>query len=258
MEEQVPQTPKETTQPQQSAGQDKNSMMVPVAVVIAGVIIGGAVLFTGKQNAPAPGTNTNPTAQTAPPTGQAADAPVTVKAVSASEHVLGNPNADVFLITYSDLECPFCKRFHPTTKQIIAAYGNKVAVVYRHFPLSFHANAQKEAEASECAAEQAGNDGFWKYIDAIYERTTSNGTGFALDKLAPLAKELGMNDTTFQQCLDSGKYAAKVAQDMSEGVQAGVTGTPGNILLAKDGQTKMLAGAYPFETFKTEIDKLLQ
>ena len=188
----------------------------------------------------------------------AAPAAGTVKPVSAADHILGNPNAQVFLIEYSDFECPFCKRFHPTTKQILEAYKDKVALVYRHFPLGFHANAQKEAEASECAAELGGNDAFWKYTDAIYDRTTSNGTGFALTKLVPLAKELGLNEAKFKTCLESGKHAQKVQQDMAEGVQAGVNGTPGNILWTKSGVTKLMPGALPFEMFKQELDQLVK
>lgn len=181
-----------------------------------------------------------------------------VEKLKKEDHVRGDRNARVLLIEYSDLECPFCKSFHPTAQKITDTYKGQVVWVFRHFPLSFHANAQKEAEATECANELAGNDGFWKYLDAIFERTTSNGTGFALDKLVPLAKEIGLNENSFKNCLDSGKYAKHVQEDITAGGRAGVTGTPGNILLdTKTGKTKLIPGALPFDQFKTAIDAFL-
>lgn len=178
--------------------------------------------------------------------------------VTEKDHIRGSKDADVLLVNYSDFECPFCKRFHPTMQQVMKEYGNKVAWVYRHFPLSFHVNAQKEAEASECAAELGGNDAFWKYTDAIYEKTTSNGTGFALDALAPLAKELGLNESKFKECLDSGKYAKHIQEDMTGGSAAGVSGTPGTIIVAKNGKKDLIGGALPYEQVKPMIDALIK
>ncbi len=143
-------------------------------------------------------------------------------------------------------------------KQVMDTYKDDVVWVYRHFPLSFHANAQKEAEATECANELGGNDAFWKYTDAIFERTTAGGTGFPLENLAPLAKELGLNEAKFKSCLDSGKYTKHVQDDMSGGSAAGVNGTPGNIVVnLKTDENRIISGAVPFASFKTAIDALL-
>jgi protein-disulfide isomerase len=179
---------------------------------------------------------------------------------SERDHILGNPDAEISLIEYSDFECPYCKRFHSTPKRIVEAYGGKVNWVYRHFPLDFHNPlAQKEAEASECAAELGGNDAFWKYTDLIYERTRSNGKGFPIEGLAPLAGEIGLDVKAFQACLDSGRYAKRVKEDMENGVRSGVSGTPGNILLNnKTGKAKFKPGAVPFDALKAEIDRLLK
>lgn len=209
---------------------------------------------------------------TPPPPGQVAAAgnqPETlpparqVKPVTKADHIKGDlAKAKVFLIEYSDIECPFCKRFHPTMEQAVQTYGKDVAWIFRHFPLSFHANAQKEAEASECAAELGGNTAFWKYLDTMFDRTTSGGTGFALDQLGPLAQEIGLSPTKFQQCLDSGKYAAKVRKDLDEGQAAGITGTPGTVLLTRSGETAIVSGAVPFDndprSLKSAIDAFLQ
>ncbi len=200
-----------------------------------------------------PSTPAAPAAQ--PPAQEAKDVPKVTK----DDHVRGDRNSRIALIEYSDIECPFCKRFHPTAQQVIDTYKGKVMWVYRHYPLAFHANAQKEAEATECANELGGNDAFWKYLDTVYERTTSNGTGFALDKLVPLAVELGINEVKFKECLNSGKYADHVKEDMDGGSKAGVTGTPGNILLdTKTGKTRLIPGAVPFETVKAAIDEILK
>ncbi len=243
----------ETKAPEALASAKPNNLSIPMAIVVAGILIAGAIFFGLKSN--------NPTAvagvaqQPQQPTAQAGK----VKPVDfATDHIKGDKNAKVFVIEYSDFECPFCKRFHPTMQQLIDQYQGKVAWVYRHFPLSFHANAQKEAEASECASEQGGNDAFWKYSDKILERTTSNGTGFALTSLVPLAKEIGLDETKFKSCLDSGKYAKHVQQDEQEGQAAGVNGTPGNIIWTKDGKSQLISGAVPLSSLTTVIDQALK
>jgi len=180
-----------------------------------------------------------------------------VRPVANSDHIRGNKNAKVTLIEYSDFECPFCKNFHPTTLELLKTYGDKIRLVFRHYPLPFHANAQKEAEASECIASLGGNDAFWKYVDTIFERTTSNGTGFALDKLESLAAELGVNQAEFQSCLDSGKYEKLVKDSITEGQTAGVRGTPSTFIVNSKGENQIVVGAQPIETFKTIIDKNL-
>lgn len=197
-----------------------------------------------------------PTPKAAQPTVQEAK---DVPKVTKDDHILGDRSARIALIEYSDLECPYCKSVHPTIKQVLDTYKGQVVWVYRHYPLSFHANAQKEAEAAECANEVGGADAFWKYLDMVFERTTSNGTGFALDKLVPLAVELGMSEAKFKECLDSGKYATHVKDEMDGGSKAGVTGTPGNILLdTKTGKTRLIPGAVPYEQIKSVVDEILK
>jgi protein-disulfide isomerase len=190
----------------------------------------------------------------------AAEKAKNVRRVSVSrDHIYGNPNAPISLIEYSDFECPFCKGFHPTAKEIIDSYGGKVNWVYRHFPLPMHnPGAQIEAEASECVNQLGGNEAFWKFADAIYARTQSNGNGFPVTQLVPLGKEIGLDEKQFQECLSNGKYAARVQEDIDEGTQIGISGTPANILLRNDtGEVTVKAGARPIDDFKAAIDKLL-
>ena len=182
------------------------------------------------------------------------------KVSKTRDHIFGNPDAEITLIEYSDFECPFCKRFHPTAKKIVEVYEGKVNWVYRHFPLGFHNPlAQKEAEATECANELGGNDIFWKYADLIYERTNSNGNGLPVTSLAPLAQEIGLDEEKFTECLESGRYTERVQEDFQEGSKIGITGTPGNIFLHnKTGETVLKSGAYPFDELKIIIDKMLK
>lgn len=174
--------------------------------------------------------------------------------VSDKDHVLGNKNADIVLVEYSDFECPYCKRFDESMQQVVKDYGNKVAWVYRHYPLGFHAKAQKSAEASECANELGGNDKFWKMSSLIFEKMPA----LELTQLPDLAAQLGMNKQKFQQCLDSGKYAQHIKEDMDGGSKAGITGTPGTVIIAKNGKRDFIGGALPAESVKQQIDALLQ
>jgi len=177
--------------------------------------------------------------------------------VSASDHVYGDRDAPYSLIEYSDYECPFCKRFHATPKALVEKYPDKVNWVYRHFPLGFHnPHAQKQAEAAECAAELDGNEGFWKYGDEIYKRTRSN-KGFAIDKLVPLAVELGFSKTEFEECFNSGRHAAKVRSDMADGQKAGINGTPGNVIRHNEsGESRLLSGALDLAAIEKTLMRL--
>jgi protein-disulfide isomerase len=176
------------------------------------------------------------------------------------DHIYGNPAAELSLIEYSDFECPYCKTFHKTVKPVVDTYGGRVNWVYRHFPLSNHnPGAQKQAEASECANELGGNEAFWKYTNAIYARTKSNGKGFPINKLVPLAKEIGLDETEFQSCLNSGRYTERVQEDLREGSQIGITGTPGNILLNNEtGEVTVIKGAKPASVLKANISRMLE
>jgi protein-disulfide isomerase len=184
--------------------------------------------------------------------------PEDIRPVQADEHIRGNKDAKITLIEYSDFECPFCARFHPTMVQLLEDYGDDVRWVYRHYPLSFHPNAQKAAEASECVAEQKGNDGFWAYADAIIAEQDKLGGSLTPEAILAAAKVAGVNESTFQSCLDSDKYAEKVADDLADGSAAGVTGTPGTILIAEDGSAELISGALPIAQVKSVIDKYLK
>lgn len=177
-----------------------------------------------------------------------------------NDHIRGNPDAPISLIEYSDFECPFCKRFHPSAEKLIEINAGKVNWVYRHFPLEFHnPGAQMQAEASECAAKLGGNDAFWTYSDLIYKRTKSNGNGFPLDNLVPLALEIGLAEEPFKECLQSDEMKARVEADYENGALSGITGTPGNIFINnKTGEVYSASGALPVERLQIIVDAMLK
>jgi protein-disulfide isomerase len=181
-----------------------------------------------------------------------------VDPITEDDWVKGDDNARLALIEYSDLECPFCKQFHPTAQRIVDEYEGNVKWVYRHFPLtSIHSKAPKEAEAVECAGKLAGNEGFWSLTDKIFETTPANN-GLDLATLPDLAAEVGINRSAFEECLNSGEMASNVEDDLQSGIRAGVTGTPGNVLLdTKTGESQLIPGALPYAQMSQAIDQML-
>ncbi|MCH8049616.1 DsbA family protein [Patescibacteria group bacterium] len=182
----------------------------------------------------------------------------TVPPVTDEDHIRGDEDALLTFIEYSDYECPFCKRFHPTMLSMMDDYEGQVKWVYRHFPLSFHDPlATAEAMAAECANELGGNDKFWEMTDLIFERTASNGNGLALGDLPKMAAELGLDEAKVKSCIDSGKFKDHILADQSGGSSAGVTGTPGSFLVDADGNAQLISGAVPYAQIKAMIDAAL-
>lgn len=191
-------------------------------------------------------TNTAPSNPTAQPTPTQPAQTVQTFNITKDDHIRGDFNAKVTLVEYSDFECPYCEKHYPTLKKILSDYGKDVRLVYKQYPLSFHPNAQKAAESSECASEQGK---FWEYHDKLFE---NQPTGYSLDKFKQWATDLGLNSSKFNDCLDTGKYAQKVQADQAEGTSKGVNGTPATFV---NGQ--LISGAVPYETFKQAVDSLL-
>lgn len=181
-----------------------------------------------------------------------------VKPVSNQDHMLGSMDADFVVIEYSDTECPFCKVFHNTMKQVMSDYSGRMAWVYRHLPIpQLHLRASKEAEATECVAELAGNTAFWTYLDKIFTTTGSNDT---LDPalLPKFATEVGVSESAFNTCLNSGKYTQAVKDSAEEGFSSGARGTPYSLIITKDGKKAVINGAEPIANVKAKIDALLK
>jgi protein-disulfide isomerase len=200
----------------------KQSFAIPVAIVLAGLLIGGAVYMSGTGDGVTKGGYANPLAQVA--------RDINIKPLSAEDNILGSANADITIVEYSDTECPFCKTFHGTLQTIMKEYGTsgKVAWAYRHFPIAqLHRKAAKEAQASECAADQGK---FWQYIDQVYALTPSND-GLDPAKLPEIAKSVGLDVTAFNACLGSDKHVAEIEASVAEAQGAGANGTPSSFLV---------------------------
>jgi len=181
-----------------------------------------------------------------------------VPGVSDKDHFLGSKEAGLYLIAYTDLECPFCKQFHPTLQKINSEYKDRVAVVFRHFPLDqLHSKARKEAEAVECAYDLGGESAFWKMADKIFEVTPAND-GLNHSLLPGMAKAIGLDQAAWKSCWDSGKYKDKVEEQYQGAITAGVSGTPTSFLVNKKGDTWMIVGAQPYDNIKAVIDEALK
>lgn len=170
---------------------------------------------------------------------------VDMVALADDDAVKGEFDAPVTIIEFSDYECPFCARFYSETLgQIDQAYiqTGQAKLIFRDFPLSFHANAQKAAEAAECAGEQGS---YYEMHDKLF----GDGVAGGVETFKQYAADLGLDTAAFDECLDTGAMAAETAKDMQDGANAGVRGTPAFLI---NGQ--LISGAQPFEAFKQIID----
>ncbi len=216
-------------------------------------IVDGSMLGSSNGEAPAVVADNNPTPTPAPTAPRPVTTPIANPADADDDAFLGKKNAPVTLIEFTDYQCSFCKRHSTQTiPQIKKEYVDtgKVKYVLRDFPLGFHPNAQKAAEASECADDQGK---FWEMHDKMFE----NSHALDVASLKKYASDLGLNSATFDNCLDSGKYAQEAKDDMADGQASGITGTPGFVLIDRDGKGHKLSGAQPFAKFKEAIDGAL-
>jgi len=232
---------------------------IPIAILFAAIIIGAAFFFSRPPAAPS---------VTAPNPGTASPAKTkNVPAVNAADHIMGNANAPVKIVEYTDFECQNCKQFDETMKQVLAEYPGQVAWVIRNFPLAeLHPHAPQLALAGECAAELGGNNGYFSFKDAVFGAAPANtpciqtGNGcafFDMSQLTATAQLAGLDGKAFDSCVASGKYVELVTAQFNDAVADGAEGAPFNVLMAAGTQVA-IPGAQSFDSLKQVIDVALK
>ncbi|MBI2058118.1 MAG: DsbA family protein [Candidatus Yanofskybacteria bacterium] len=229
---------------------DKNQLILPGAILIAAVLISGSIFYVNGGLA-----NLSGKAQINQVAGDTDDgSPVDVS--EDDDAYLGEKDAKVVMIEFSDFQCPFCRSFWRDTLPLIKKEyidTGKAKLVYRDFPLSFHPAAQPAAEAAECAKDQ---NKFWEMHDKIFIEQDKQGDAtiqFTATDLKKWASQIGLNAGDFNKCLDSGKKKSEVEKDVADGSNAGVNGTPAFFI-----NGRKLVGAQPFAVFKAAIDAELE
>lgn len=221
----------------------KSAYTLPIVIVLAGVIIAGAVYLS--------------VAKKGPTIHGASGNPALVRPVSVSDHILGNPAAKVMIVEYADFDCTFCKGFDETLHQIIANEGatGKVAWVYREFPLiEIHPNAMSDARAAECVAETAGNDAFWKFADSLFAHQPVDPMRYGA-----LAQAAGVSGNAFAACYASAATTVdgRIMADRQNALAIGARGTPYSLILVAGQTPIVMDGAYSYAAVKQLVDKAL-
>jgi len=229
---------------------DFEKLSVPISVIIAGALIAGAVVYTNKSQSSDNYRADAGSAGVGQPIEQGA-AYKEVKPVSNDDHILGDKNARIKIVEFSDFECPFCASFHPNMKRVVDEYKGEVAWVYRHYPLDFHQKAMPAADASECVASKGGNDAFWKFADKVFEEFSSGKD----PDFSTIAVASGVSKSAFDSCAGKGSFDSKIKGNMDDAAKSGFRGTPYSIIIV-DGEPKgTIDGAQPYEQIKSLVEK---
>ena len=181
-----------------------------------------------------------------------------IKISADNDPIIGDPDAPITIIEFSDFQCPFCARFHiQTLPSIMEEYidQGKVNLVFRDFPIqSIHPNALPAAVAAECANEQ---DKFKEMHDILFEKQNEwnrQETSVVVSQFIQYAAELEMEEEIFVSCISSGKHIDEIRKDLEDGRDYGITGTPGFFVGNEEIGFIELKGAQPFDSFKKVID----
>ena len=176
----------------------------------------------------------------------------TAMAAAGEMGVWGSSDAPVTVVEFTDFQCAYCRRHAlRTLPRILETYvgPGQVRYVVKDFPLPSHPNAWKAAEAARCAVAQAAYWAIYQQLFETQDNWSQQEPDEAIETFVGDAQELGLDAAAFRECLESGLYSDQVANDVKEGQQAGVEGTPTFLI-----NGRLVAGAYPFETFRRIID----
>ena len=222
--------------------------LIPLTILISGVLIAGAVVYSGSTGTSIIRVDSNPGAVKNVITPEAADG--LIAATRAEDGlVYGNPDAAYTVVEFSDFECPFCARVHPTLKQLVDESNGDIKWEYRHLPLSIHQNAIPAAAASECVAKLKGVEAFWKFADFLFARQQNLSTETYLAGAA----EAGIAESDFMTCMSDPVIHEQLKEDESTAVALGGGGTPFNVVVYPNGTQKAVPGALSLAQFKALV-----
>lgn len=241
----------------------KEALLLSSSVLLGSLIIAGAILTLSPQAGTPVGANKGADTEAAAPTD-----PANTDAVTSIDNdpVLGDKKkAKVAIVEFSDLECPFCKRFHAETfDQLVKEYVDtgKAIIVARDFPLSFHdPKATEEAAFAECVRKEKGDSAYFAFTKGIYEGTVANGKGMAAGKMEELVGKVGANVKSVTACAGTDAVKEEIKKDVADGSKAGISGTPSFIIGTLDDKGNVtgerVVGALPIDGFKSKIEQYL-
>jgi|AntRauTorckE6833_2_1112554.scaffolds.fasta_scaffold00900_2 protein-disulfide isomerase len=232
--------------------QQNSSLVLPIAIIVGFAMIALAIFFTNQ------GGGTTPAVSQSQETAEDELTDGEARVVDESDYILGNPNAPIVMIEYSDYDCPFCKQYHRTMHQIMDEYGvtGKIAWVYRQFPLvELHPNAPKVSEAALCVGDIGGNEAFWSFSDQIFDgRSIDQATN--VTKLPQYAEKSGVDSAQYAACMSEGRMKQAVEDSIRDGFDAGARGTPYTILRIGNQQA-VVNGAQPYDVVKGIVENLI-
>ena len=239
--------------------ESQNKLLIPMAILIAGGLIAWGIFATKEKTL----TINNSTTDTSEQTASLKTNSVEIK---DSDYILGNPDADLVFITFSDFECGFCKIFHQTMHQIIDEYGKngQVAWIFRQTPI-YGVTAEEKAAAARCAGQLGSNTKFWEMSDKIFQTEFSKEKEFVVEQLTEIAHSIKLDEDKFVKCLNSKAILEEVQQEYQNGIDAGILGTdktqggtPHTVILTRMGKTYPINGAQPYSVIKPIIDLIIK
>jgi len=167
----------------------------------------------------------------------------------------GSADSKLIAVTFTDFECPFCARFHPTLKQILKD-NPEIKVVYKHFPLPFHANAKEYSSNFECLAKAKGFQVAVKYADTLFESALKT-QGITVDAARNLATSLGISENDLSNCKSDAAIKNKIETDLNEGTQIGVNGTPATVFMnLENNKAIKFSGALDLATIQAQLNNI--
>jgi len=232
--------------------QKNSSSIIPIAIIAGFAMVAIAIFFTNQGGAERTAVTQNQQTEQDELTDGVA------RPVDDTDYILGNPNAPIVMIEYSDYDCPFCKQYQRTMHQIMDEYGvtGRIAWVYRQFPIAeIHPNAPQISEAALCVGDIAGNDAFWTFSDLIFDKRDIDELT-NVTKLGEYAQVSGVDLAQYSSCMNDGRMKQAVEDSIRDGYDAGARGTPYTILQVGNQQA-VINGAQPYDVVKGIIENLI-